>query len=78
AVQRWFMEALPRLPLDRIEEAFEELLKADGMPEPEPVEPFYPRDAPLPTLEESPEARIRRWWSELWASLRRLARRWRT
>ncbi len=74
AVQRWFMEELPRQERAQIEAIFEELIKEDGAPQAGPVEPSYPEAAPLPLLEDSPEATVPGWWSELWGIVRQFAR----
>lgn len=75
AVQRWYMETLPWLSPGVIDEVLRELHDADGTPATKSLEPSYPLEAPLPTLDESPEARIPGWWFELRGRLRRLLRR---
>jgi hypothetical protein len=56
AVQQWFCEDLPNLPSERIEEILEELLAYEPNGEDVSVTRHYPKDAPLPSLEESPVA----------------------
>jgi hypothetical protein len=75
AVQAWFMEELPRRERAEIEAILEELLKAEAAPEAGPVEPFYPKACPLPRLEDSPQATVPGWWSELWPFVRQFVRR---
>ena len=75
AVQRWFVGKVPLLPPRQIEEILVELLEADGTPQPEPVDPTYPKDAPLPTLADSPEAGLGGRWSEFRAAIWRVLRR---
>ncbi len=66
AVQHWYIEVLPTLPRERIEEILELLLQGDptvgvgvdeGTDATEP-EPSYPRGAPLPSLSSSPPAPV--------------------
>ena len=56
AVQQWFCDDLPTLPIEQIEEILEELLAFE--PTGEDVSEFrcYPEGVPLPSLDESPLA----------------------
>ncbi len=54
AVQHWFTEVLPTLPRDQIEEILEGLLAHEGVATTPPDSPGYPRNVPLPSLEDSP------------------------
>jgi hypothetical protein len=54
AVQHWFTEVLPTLPKDQIEAVLEELLAHEGVSAAPPESCSYPRNVPLPVLEDSP------------------------
>lgn len=54
AVQRWFTEELPTLPVDIIEQVIRDLLAQDGAAAEREIIPVYPERAPLPSLELSP------------------------
>ncbi len=54
AVQKWFTEALPTLPLNILEQVLEELLTHDGATADREIIPVYPERAPLPSLRSSP------------------------
>ena len=56
AVQRWFLEELPKLSQETLEQALGELLRQDGTPETRSLTPRYPSRAPLPSLSSSPAA----------------------
>lgn len=59
AVQRWFAETLPSLPPAEIEEILEELLALEaheGTADTDLPPRHYPKDARLPTLDDSPSA----------------------
>ena len=72
AVQRWFMEELPKLPPETIEQVLRELLSQDGAPAIRRLTPRYPERAPLPSLSSSPPVLLPL-LSENWrAILRRL------
>ena len=58
AVQRWYIETLPTLPAERIDEILEALLRHDGVKPTTAVEKSYPVDIPLPLLNESPPANL--------------------
>ena len=58
AVQRWYIETLPTLPPDLIDEILEALLRHDGVKPTTAVEKSYPVDIPLPLLNESPPASL--------------------
>lgn len=58
AVQHWFLETLPTLPHATINEIFEELLAYNGSAADDDNERVYPKNAPLPSLSESPAAPI--------------------
>ena len=55
-VQKWYIEVLPTLPPDTINEIFEELLDNDGTTDEVQIDPVYPEDVPLPSLSASPPA----------------------
>jgi hypothetical protein len=79
AVQQWFMEALPKLPPDTIEQIFRELLAEDGAPASRLLSPSYPARASLPSLSASPSVRgpnvTERWAHVLGRVIRQLTRR---
>ena len=54
AVQQWFIEVLPTLPHDVINEIFEELLANNTSVADDESEPAYPKGVPLPSLSASP------------------------
>ncbi len=56
AVQRWFSEDLPALPIEQIEEILEELLAYDANGEDSPGARHYPEGIQLPLLKKSPAA----------------------
>jgi hypothetical protein len=56
AVQRWFMDVLPTLPSDTIEEILEALLEGDGTTDEKQTVRSYPQGVPLPSLSGSPAA----------------------
>ena len=58
AVQQWFIEVLPTLPHDVINEIFEELLANNASVANDQSEPAYPKGVPLPSLSASPPAPI--------------------
>ena len=58
AVQRWYIETLPNLPPELIDEILEALLRHDGVKPTTAVEKSYPVDIPLPLLNESPPANL--------------------
>lgn len=56
AVEKWFTEELPALPVETIEQVLHELLENDGVVSKREIVPVYPQRAPLPSLRSSPEA----------------------
>ena len=58
AVQQWFIEVLPTLPHDVINEIFEELLANNTSADHDESEPAYPKGVPLPSLSASPPAPV--------------------
>jgi hypothetical protein len=54
AVQDWFIEELPTLPVDVIEKVVHDLLVRDGTAAEREIIPVYPERAPLPSLRSSP------------------------
>lgn len=56
AVERWFTEELPALPVETIEQVLHELLEQDGAAARRELVAVYPERAPLPSLRSSPEA----------------------
>jgi len=56
AVQRWFAEDLPKLPIGTIEQVLHDLLERDGALDDREIVPVYPTRAPLPSLGSSPQA----------------------
>ena len=56
AVQKWFAEGLPRLPVDTIERVLHDLLERDGAAAEREIVPMYPKRVPLPSLGSSPPA----------------------
>ena len=55
AVQRWFADELPTLPVETIEQLLHDLLARDGATPERKINPVYPERAPLPSLSSSPE-----------------------
>lgn len=75
AVQKWFVEKLPLLPGDIIEQVLHDLLAQDGAAADREIIPVYPEGAPLPSLGSSPAVKaplLAEQWMRL---LRRLAAR---
>ncbi len=75
AVQHWFTEELPKLPLNIIEQVLHDLLAQDGAAHEREIIPIYPVRAPLPSLRLSPAVPtplLAEEWRQL---LRRLAAR---
>ena len=56
AVERWFAEELPTLPVETVEQVLHELLEQDGAQARRELAAVYPERAPLPSLRSSPEA----------------------
>ena len=56
AVQRWFLEVLPDLPTEQIEEILEELVSYYATGDIRSEARSYPEGVPLPMLDESPPA----------------------
>ena len=56
AVQHWFSEVLPTLPVEQINNIIEELLAHDATAAGTPSKRCYPEKSRLPSLEESPPA----------------------
>lgn len=54
AVQTWYLESVPRLSPERLEELLEDLLSCEGDSTHRSLHPIYPRAAPLPGLETAP------------------------
>ena len=54
AIERWYTEVLPALPKEKIEEILEVLLSHDGSQAARTESRSYPRNVPLPSLEDSP------------------------
>jgi len=54
AVQKWFAEELPSLPVDVIEQVIRDLLAQDGAAAEREIIPAYGVRAPLPSLKLSP------------------------
>jgi hypothetical protein len=54
AVQTWFAEELPKLPIDVIEQVVRDLLAQDGAISERNIIPVYPEGAPVPSLRSSP------------------------
>ena len=54
AVQQWFIEVLPTLQRNTINDIFDELLENDGSFRDHETKPAYPKDVPLPSLSTSP------------------------
>ena len=74
AVQRWYEHELENLPEETIDEILDELLRHEGTPSQAPAPRCYPKDAPVPKLDECPPVEIpaaARWL----AFLRRIASR---
>jgi len=78
AVQQWFLEDLPELPTEQIEEILEDLLASHGTGEVSTDTRCYPERAPLPTLDSSPPVQTplfaARWGQILRLLLARLPR----
>ena len=66
AVQQWFCEDMPTLPIEQIEEIFEELLAYESDAEDVSEARFYPEGVPLPSLEESPSASTPMFAAAMW------------
>ena len=79
AVQKWFADELPRLPVDTIERVLHDLLERDGTVAEREIVPIYPKRVPLPSLGSSPPALppllAEQWRTLLGRLLRRLRRR---
>ncbi|MGB3127817.1 MAG: hypothetical protein WBB95_28720 [Pseudomonas sp.] len=78
AVQHWFTDELPNLPVDTIEQVLRDLLVQDGAAPARQINPVYPERAPLPSLRSSPAVAApllaeewRRLFSRLLGRLRR-------
>jgi hypothetical protein len=74
AVQRWFMEVLPTLPQETIEEILEALLASEATSDGKETPRSYPRGVPVPSLSSSPPAPIpilAKRWREIFIKLRR-------
>lgn len=56
AVEEWFTQELPTLPVNTIEEVLHGLLQQDGVVAEREITPVYPKRAPLPSLRSSPES----------------------
>lgn len=54
AVQDWFAEELPTLPVDVIEQVIRDLLAQDGAAADREITPIYPKGVSLPSLRSSP------------------------
>lgn len=54
AVQKWFAEELPALPVDVVEQIIRDLLAQDGSAADREITPIYPEGVPLPSLRSSP------------------------
>ena len=55
AVQEWFAEELPKLPVDTIEQVLHDLLERDGTTAERTIIPVYPKGVRLPSLGSSPQ-----------------------
>jgi len=55
AVQRWFADELPTLPVETIEQVLHDLLVQDGAAPERKINLLYPARAPLPSLSSSPQ-----------------------
>jgi len=79
AVQNWFADELPKLPIDTIEQVLHDLLERDGSAAEREIAPMYPKRVPLPSLGSSPPALppllAEQWRTLLGRLLRRLRRR---
>ena len=76
AVQHWFTEELPKLPLQVIEQVLHDLLAQDGTAHEREIISVYPDRAPLPSLRSSPAVSTTPLLAEEWKQLlRRLAAR---
>jgi hypothetical protein len=58
AVQKWYIETLPTLKPERIDEILEVLLRHDGGKPTASGEKSYPVSVPLPLLNDSPPANL--------------------
>ena len=58
AVQKWFIETLPSLKPEQIDEILEALFRHDGGEAIPSGEKSYPVGVPLPTLKDSPPATL--------------------
>ena len=56
AVQHWFSEVLPTLPVEQINDIIEELLAHDATNAEAPLDRSYPDKVRLPSLGDSPPA----------------------
>jgi len=74
AVQEWFSDELPKLPVDTIERVLHDLLERDGTAAEREIAPIYPKRVPLPSLGSSPPA-LPPLLAEQWRTL--LGRLWR-
>ena len=78
AVQAWFSDELPKLPVDTIEQVLHDLLERDGAAAEREIVPMYPKRVPLPSLGSSPPALppllAEQWRTLLGRLLRRLRR----
>ena len=79
AVQAWFTDELPKLPVLTIERVLHDLLERDGTAAEREIAPMYPKRAPLPSLGSSPPALppllAEQWRTLLGRLLSRLRRR---
>ena len=58
AVQHWYEQDLPALPRNTIEDILEELLKQERHEDTVESTRAYPKQAPLPTLDQAPPAAL--------------------
>jgi hypothetical protein len=58
AVQKWFIETLPSLKPELIDEILEALLRHDGAQSISSKKKSYPVGAPLPSLKDSPPVNL--------------------
>ena len=79
AVQAWFSDELPKLPVDTLGQVLHDLLERDGTEAEREIVPIYPKRVPLPSLGSSPPALppllAEQWRTLLGRLLRRLRRR---
>lgn len=78
AVQNWFADELPTLPVDTIEQVLHDLLESDGTTAEREIAPIYPKRVPLPSLGSSPPAlppRLAEQWRTLLGRLSKRLRR---